>query len=70
MRQILTNKSVALLLAQGLTNTFKTKTDNEVSREKICFDHIIGILHPKFRTKKKKRIHALVSYKFYFQLLQ
>lgn len=55
MRQILTNKSVALLLAQGLTNTFKTKTDNEVSREKICFDHIIGILHPKFRTKKKKK---------------
>lgn len=35
MKQILTNKSVVLLLVkEGLTNTFKTKTDDEGSREK------------------------------------
>lgn len=73
MKQILTNKSVVLLLVkEGLTNTFKTKTDDGGSREKNLLwpyyrKYYIPNLEPK---KKKKRIRALVSFKFYFQLLQ
>lgn len=68
MKQILTNKSVVLLLVkEGLTNTFKTKTDDEGSREKnLLWPYYRKYYIPNLEPKKKKKNSCFGKFQILF----